>query len=80
MCVYHQYVILSKKEKKIIKLFTKKKIQFGKHYPQPIHQLKCSKKKTFKNQTYPNAENFSKKWDKSSNRSKFKKKRFKKNL
>ncbi len=57
-CVYHQYVILSKKEKKIRKLFEKNKIQYGKHYPQPIHKLKAVKE-IFKNVSYPNAENFS---------------------
>ena len=57
-CVYHQYVILSKKEKKIRKLFEKNNIQYGKHYPQPIHKLKAVKK-IFKNLSYPNAENFS---------------------
>ena len=57
-CVYHQYVILSKKEKKIKKLFEKNKIQYGKHYPQPIHKLKAVKK-IFKNISFPNAENFS---------------------
>ena len=57
-CVYHQYVILSKKEKKIRKLFEKNKIQYGKHYPQPIHKLKAVKK-TFKNISFPNAEYFS---------------------
>jgi dTDP-4-amino-4,6-dideoxygalactose transaminase len=57
-CVYHQYVILSKKEKKIRKLFEKNKIQYGKHYPQPIHKLKAVKE-IFKNNSYPNAESFS---------------------
>ena len=58
-CVYHQYVVLSKKEKKIIKLFNKNKIQFGKHYPDPIHKLKGTKK-LFKNKFFKNAETFSK--------------------
>ena len=57
-CVYHQYVILSKKEKKIRKLFERYRIQYGKHYPQPIHKLNAVKK-IFKNISYPNAENFS---------------------
>ena len=57
-CVYHQYVILSKKEKKIRELFEKNKIQYGKHYPQPIHKLKAAKE-IFRNKSYPNAENFS---------------------
>ncbi len=58
-CVYHQYVILSKFEKKIIKVLKKNKIQYGKHYPQPIHKLK-STKKLFSNQSFKNAEFFSK--------------------
>ncbi len=58
-CVYHQYVVLSKFEKKIIKLFKKNKIQYGKHYPKPIHKLK-STKKLFIGQHYQNAEFFSK--------------------
>ena len=57
-CVYHQYVILSKKEKKIKKLLEKNKVQYGKHYPQPIHKLKAVKK-IFKNMSFPNAEKFS---------------------
>ena len=57
-CVYHQYVILSKKEKKIRKLFENEKIQYGKHYPQPIHKLNAVKN-IFKNESFPNAENFS---------------------
>ena len=42
-CVYHQYVILSKKEKKIIKILKKNKIQYGKHYP-TITQIKSRRK------------------------------------
>ena len=58
-CVYHQYVILSKKEKKIIKILKKNKIQYGKHYPQPLHKLKAVKK-IFRNKSFPNAEKFAK--------------------
>ena len=57
-CVYHQYVILSKKEKKIRQLLEKNKIQYGKHYPKPIHKLNAAKT-IFKNMSYPNAESFS---------------------
>ena len=57
-CVYHQYVILSKKEKKIRELLKKNKVQYGKHYPQPIHKLKAVKK-IFKKKSFPNAEKFS---------------------
>ena len=58
-CVYHQYVILSSFEKKIRKLFNKNHIQYGKHYPQPIHKLN-SLKKIFIGQSFPNSEKFSK--------------------
>ncbi len=57
-CVYHQFVILCKKEKKLTKLLTKKNIQWGKHYPQPLHKLDATKK-LFKNKNFPNAEYFS---------------------
>ena len=50
-CVYHQYVILSRYENKIIKLFKRNKIQYGKHYPKPIHKLKGTIK-LFLNQSY----------------------------
>ena len=53
--VYHQYVILSKKRSKLIKLLNKKKIEYLIHYPYAIHQLKALKK-IFKKQKYPNAE------------------------
>ena len=58
--VYHQYVILVKNRKKLIELFLKNNIQFGFHYPYPIHKLKALKK-MFKNQKYPNAEKLAKK-------------------
>ena len=57
-CVYHQFVILCKKEKKLVKLLTKNNIQFGKHYPKPLHKLN-STKKLFKNSFFPNSERFS---------------------
>lgn len=57
-CVYHQFVILCKKEKKLTNLLTKKNIQWGKHYPQPLHKLDATKK-MFKNRSFPNAEYFS---------------------
>ncbi len=57
-CVYHQFVILCKKEKKLTKLLTKKNIQWGKHYPKPIHKLEATKK-IFKKKHFPNAEYFS---------------------
>ncbi len=58
-CVYHQYVILSKKEKKIRNLLEKNKIQYGKHYPQPLHKLNAVKN-FFIKKNFPNAEFFSK--------------------
>ena len=54
-CVFHQYVILCKKRKRLIKLLKKKKIQYGLHYPYAIHELR-SLKKIFKNQKFLNAE------------------------
>ncbi len=53
--VYHQYVILVKDRTKLIKLFKKKKISFGFHYPYAINQLKVFKN-DFKNKKYKNAE------------------------
>jgi len=58
-CVYHQFVILSKNEKKIIKILIKNKIPYGKHYPSPIHKLPALKKKYLKKK-FTNAEKFSK--------------------
>ncbi len=54
-CVYHQYVILVKDRKKLIKEFNKNNIQYGFHYPSALHQLK-SLKKYFINQKHPNSE------------------------
>ena len=54
-CVFHQYVILCKNRKRLIKLLKKKKIQYGLHYPYAIHELH-SLKKIFKNQKFLNAE------------------------
>ena len=58
-CVFHQYVILTNKRDKLIKLLKTKNIPFGFHYPYPIHQIH-SLKGFFKNQTYPNAEKIAK--------------------
>ncbi len=57
-CVFHQYVILTKNRKKLTKIFKKKKIPFGFHYPNSINKI-TSLKKLFKNQKYPNAERIS---------------------
>ena len=54
-CIYHQYVILTKNRKKLIKLLNKNRIQFGFHYPYAIHQLNVFKK-TFRNKKFKNAE------------------------
>ena len=40
-------------------MFNKNHIQYGKHYPQPIHKLN-SLKKIFLGQSFPNSEKFSK--------------------
>ena len=53
--VYHQYVIKTKKRKKLIELFNKNKIQYGFHYPKSINQLAVFKK-TFSKNKFPNAE------------------------
>ena len=58
-CVYHQYVILSKNRKKLIKLLSKNRIPFGFHYPYSINKLH-SLRKIFKRQKYPNAERIGK--------------------
>ena len=57
--IYHQYVILTKSRKKLIKLLNKNKIQFGFHYPFPIHKLKIFKK-YFKGQEFKNSETLGK--------------------
>ena len=54
-CVYHQYVILVKNKKELIKKFNLKGIGFGFHYPFAIHQLKVFKK-VFKHKKFINAE------------------------
>lgn len=58
-CVYHQFVVLTKKIFKFMKELKKEKIQFGRYYPTPLHKLEATKK-IFKNQKYKNAEYFSK--------------------
>jgi dTDP-4-amino-4,6-dideoxygalactose transaminase len=58
-CVYHQYVILVKKKKKLMEILKKKNIQFSFHYPFAIHQLNVFKKK-FKNKKFKNAERIAK--------------------
>lgn len=58
-CVYHQYIILVNNKHNLIRLFNKKKIQYGFHYPYAIHQLAVFKKK-FKNKKFKNAERLAK--------------------
>ena len=58
-CVYHQFVILTQKVKKLTKELKRNKIQFGRYYPTPIHKLEAVKN-IFKNEKYKNAEFFSK--------------------
>ena len=58
-CVYHQFVILTKKINKLMKELKKENIQFGRYYPTPIHKL-VAVRKIFKNEKYKNAEYFSK--------------------
>ncbi len=58
--VYHQYVILSNNRKKLTKLLKKNNIQFGFHYPYPIHKLQALRK-LFMKQKYRNAEILAKK-------------------
>ena len=58
-CVYHQYVILVKNKKELIKKFKSKKIGYGFHYPFAIHQLDVFKK-MFKGKKFKNAERLAK--------------------
>tara|TARA_Y100000590_G_C15686345_1_gene1001802 strand:- start:785 stop:1876 length:1092 start_codon:yes stop_codon:yes gene_type:complete len=54
-CVYHQYIILVKNRKRLIKILSKNRIPYGFHYPYSINKLHALKK-LFKGQKYPNAE------------------------
>jgi|TARA_B110000027_G_scaffold93468_1_gene98736 dTDP-4-amino-4,6-dideoxygalactose transaminase len=54
-CVYHQYVIKSKKIEKLLTYLKQKKIPFGRHYPKPLHKLKAVNK-FFKKQRFKNSE------------------------
>lgn len=54
-CVFHQFVILVNDRRNLIKLFNKKKIQYGFHYPYAIHQLAVFRKR-FANKSFKNAE------------------------
>ena len=54
-CVYHQYVILTKKRYHFINYMRKNGIQTGIHYPESINKLKCFLN-YFKKQKYNNSE------------------------
>jgi dTDP-4-amino-4,6-dideoxygalactose transaminase len=54
-CVYHQYVIRSKKIRKLLTYLKQKNIPFGRHYPKPLHKLKAVNN-IFKNQKFKNSE------------------------
>ena len=54
-CVYHQYVIISKKTNKFRSYLKLKKIPFGRHYPEPVNKLKAVKH-LFKKQKFSNSE------------------------
>ena len=54
-CVYHQYVIMSKKPDKFRNYLKLKNIPFGRHYPEPLNKLKAVKH-LFKNQKFSNSE------------------------
>ena len=58
-CVFHQYVILVKNRKKLIKFLKQNKIQFGFHYPYAIHQLRVFKQQ-YKRKSFKNAERLAK--------------------
>jgi dTDP-4-amino-4,6-dideoxygalactose transaminase len=53
-CVYHQFIILTKIKKKIIRIFQKEKIQFGQHYPIPLNKLKIFR--NYQNKNFKNSE------------------------
>jgi dTDP-4-amino-4,6-dideoxygalactose transaminase len=57
--VYHQYIIMTKNRSSLMKLFIKKNIPFGLHYPKAIHQLNALKN-YFKNEKYVNSEKIAK--------------------
>ena len=57
--VYHQYLVLTKKRKLLVRLLEKNNIPYNFHYPKAIHQLGALKKK-FKKNNYPNSERIAK--------------------
>lgn len=54
-CVYHQYVVITSKPKKFRNYLKLNKIPFGRHYPEPLNNLKVVKK-MFKNKKFKNSE------------------------
>ncbi len=57
--VYHQYVIMTSRRKKLIKLFNINNIQYGFHYPKSINQLDVFRYR-FRNEKYINSEKLAK--------------------
>ena len=58
-CVYHQYVLIVKERKKLIRLLKNSNIQYGFHYPFAIHQLKVFKN-LYKKEKFKNSEKLAK--------------------
>ena len=58
-CVFHQYVIKTKKINKFLTYLRKKNIPYGRHYPFPLHKLNAVKK-LFKNKNFKNSEELAK--------------------
>ncbi len=56
--VYHLYVIRTKSRQKIINNFNLKNIQFGIHYPTPIHLQKAFSHMDYKKGSFPVAEKY----------------------
>ena len=54
-CVFHQYVILTKKPAKFRNYLISKRIPYGRHYPKSLNMLGAVKG-LFKNQKYKNSE------------------------
>ncbi len=58
-CVFHQYVIKTKKIKKFLIYLQKKNIPYGRHYPFPLHKLNAVKT-LFKSKKFKNSEELAK--------------------
>jgi len=55
-CVYHQYVVITSRPKNFRNYLKLNKIPYGRHYPEPLNNLKVVKK-IFKNKKFKNSEN-----------------------